>query len=76
MKCVFFASVALNLLLLGCASEPISTWIVAGGQLEHNVGANKLAQTCAQAEGYRCYSEADDLMWRNRMALCCAQAGM
>lgn len=43
-----------------CASLQITTWIMRSGELIH--GSDRKA--VLEAEGYRCYSLADDTAWR------------
>jgi hypothetical protein len=78
MRTVFYFSLVLNFLFIACAATktPVTTWIVAGNQLEHKTPTQDQVMTLAQAAGMRCYSEDDDLIIRDRMALCCGKAGL
>lgn len=37
-------------------------------------GTIKQSLDILQSRGYRCYSAEDDAAWRDRMAICCAEA--
>jgi hypothetical protein len=79
MKSVFYASLALNFVLLSCAAtqhERVTTWVITAAGLEHNSGATKELKPFAEGADFRCYSRDDDTIWRNRMALCCGMAGL
>jgi hypothetical protein len=78
IRSVFYLSLSLNLLFIACASKPsVATWIIGkDGIIVHNADKTVDSKTCAELEGYRCYSEEDDEFIRDRMALCCGQAGL
>lgn len=70
----------LGAFLTSCAAPPkladqkITTWIVAPSGLARNSGGLQEAKTFVEAQGYRCYSDLDDLLWRDllaRYAACC-----
>lgn len=53
-----------------CASLQITTWIMKKGELVHGLDKKQ----ALEAEGYRCYSEADDSAWRQELKIqkiCC-----
>ena len=67
----------MNFLFIACAARtPITTWLVVPEGLEHKTGIVDDIKPISDANGYRCYSEEDDLIWRERCAQCCAQAGL
>lgn len=56
--------------LSSCAALQITTWIVKQGVFVHGVDTKSLVE----AEGFRCYSKADDTAWREELKLqtaCC-----
>lgn len=69
--------------LSSCGGMQVKTWFTDSTHVseqcrneEHLVrrknGVVQEALTIVKADGYRCYSPADDQAWRNRMAVCCA----
>ena len=79
MKQALFISLLLNFLLLACAAAPkeyISTWLLGPDGLTHKTATAREAKTWAESQGFRCYSRDDDLIWRQRMAICCGESGL
>ena len=73
MKTFFLTSLGWVCLLASCASTPtVKTWTIGPSDLtDLDTGA---VLTFLQAQGYRCYSQADDTFWRNELAVaqeCC-----
>lgn len=62
--------------LSSCAGLKIKTWFLDGKEesalIRRKSGVIVEKMTFFDADGYRCYSQADDTAWRDRMALCCA----
>ena len=53
-----------------CASLKVTTWILEGGVLNHGPEHKPVID----ANGYHCYSEADDTAWRTTLRVlrdCC-----
>jgi hypothetical protein len=72
-----FLSLSLNLIFISCAAKtPVTTWIIGVNGLTHKTVRVDEAKSFMEAQGYRCYEEQDDLIIRDRMALCCSRAGM
>ena len=82
IKRMIGATLALSIISLSaCAGLVIKTWILSSerNQLERYKDG-KLAETksLADANGYRCYSRADDQAWRTAYAqaqACCNSRG-
>lgn len=77
---VAWICIILALVTGGCAVPPkladqkITTWIVAPSGLARHSGGVQEAKSLVEAQGYRCYSDLDDLLWRDllaRYAACC-----
>lgn len=65
--------------LSSCAALSIKTWFLDGKEYQSLVRKNsngtlKEKLSFIEANGYRCYSPADDEAWRNRLIACCAKA--
>lgn len=75
---LFLLSVLLNVMFIACASSPtpVQTWLIGPNGIEHRTPTEDEVLTLAQAVGMRCYTRADDEVWRERMALCCGEAGL
>lgn len=57
--------------LSSCAALTVTTWLIQQGGLVHGTDT----KTLAEAQGFRCYSEADDTAWRTELKIqtdCCA----
>lgn len=61
--------------LSSCAELRIKTWFLDGREeqalIRRKNGEIIERLTFVEADGYRCYSEADDTAWRNRLVACC-----
>lgn len=69
-KRLMLAIPAILITLSSCASLTITTWLIQQDGLVH--GPDQ--KTLAEAQGYRCYSEADDTAWRTELKIqtaCC-----
>lgn len=62
-----------------CASSTtIKTWLIEKEGLRHKTSSVNETMTFLEANGYRCYSKADDQTWREELASyksCCEQRG-
>ncbi len=77
-------SLFMVLLFTACGALQIKTWYTDKNNVSlecqtekplirrDSAGAIKEARSIVEADGFRCYSRADDEAWRNRMALCCS----
>ena len=65
--------------IASCASsQTIKTWIVVPEGFRHHTNEIDEMMSLLQAQGYRCYSAADDQVWRDELATykaCCDQKG-
>ncbi len=80
LRVVVVTSLIWILCLSSCAGLKIKTWFLDGKDAQALIRKDSSGNiteklTYFEADGYRCYSQADDTAWRNRMALCCADAG-
>lgn len=65
------AAILLISIILSACAFTIKTWVIQDGILIH--GKERL--DAFKAQGYRCYSEADDTLWRTQLKIeraCCA----
>ena len=88
LKVVGATSLIWILCLSACGSIQITTWFTDASQVDQRCqgesplirrdanGTIEAALTILQADGYLCYSPADDKTWRDKLDLCCAQAGI